>query len=308
MGDLARIRNIGIAAHIDAGKTTVSERLLYFAGVEHRIGEVDEGTATMDFLPEERERGITIGAAATTLPWRGHALHLIDTPGHVDFTVEVERSLRVLDGAVLVVDAVAGVQAQSETVWRQMRRHHVPAIAFVNKCDRPGADFLAALSSLERRLGVRPLPLQYPFSLDGHFVGLVDLIERRALDFSGSSHAPDEPPREIPIPAGVEDEVGVLRSELLDSLADLDDGLMGYVLAGREPPLPMRRSSRWPSSSRPTRTATCISCGFTRENCVRARTSRTRARAPPSAWGDSCACMRTRTPRSRKPGPARSSR
>ena len=242
MGDLARIRNIGIAAHIDAGKTTVSERLLYFAGVEHRIGEVDEGTATMDFLPEERERGITIGAAATTLPWRGHALHLIDTPGHVDFTVEVERSLRVLDGAVLVVDAVAGVQAQSETVWRQMRRHHVPAIAFVNKCDRPGADFLAALSSLERRLGVRPLPLQYPFSLDGHFVGLVDLIERRALDFSGSSHAPDEPPREIPIPAGVEDEVGVLRSELLDSLADLDDGLMGYVLEGREPPLELVRA------------------------------------------------------------------
>jgi len=243
MGDLARIRNIGIAAHIDAGKTTVSERLLFFSGVEHRIGEVDEGTATMDFLPEERERGITIGAAATTLPWRGHELHLIDTPGHVDFTVEVERSLRVLDGAVLVVDAVAGVQAQSETVWRQMRRHHVPAIAFVNKCDRAGADFLAALASLERRLGVRPLPLQYPFAHDGHFAGYVDLLERRAFDVSAAVHAADEPPREVPIPAHVQDEVGVLRSELVDSLAELDDGLLALVLEGREPPLELLRAA-----------------------------------------------------------------
>ena len=242
MGDLARIRNIGIAAHIDAGKTTVSERLLFVSGVEPRMGEVDEGTATMDFLPEERERGITIGAAATTLPWRGHTLHLIDTPGHVDFTVEVERSLRVLDGAVLVVDAVAGVQAQSETVWRQMRRHRVPAIAFVNKCDRAGADFLAAMGSIERRLGVRPLPLQYPFSIDGHLAGLVDLLERRALDFSAASHAPEEAPREIPIPAHVVDEVGVLRAELFDSLADFDDALMACVLDGREPPLELVRA------------------------------------------------------------------
>ncbi|MBM3987999.1 MAG: elongation factor G [Planctomycetes bacterium] len=243
MSNLARIRNLGIVAHIDAGKTTVSERLLYVSGVEPRIGAVDEGTATMDFLPEERERGITIAAAATTLPWRDCELHLIDTPGHVDFTVEVERSLRVLDGAVLVVDAVAGVQAQSETVWRQLRRHRVPALAFVNKCDRAGADFLSALASLERRLGVKPLPLQFPFSIDGHFAGHVDLLRLRACDGSGASQTSDELWREIPIPAHVRDEVGVLRSELLDALADFDDGVLACVLEAREPPLELLRAA-----------------------------------------------------------------
>ena len=249
MGSLARIRNLGIVAHIDAGKTTVSERLLYFSGVEHRIGEVDEGTATMDYLAEERERGITIAAAATTIPWRGHSIHLIDTPGHVDFTVEVERSLRVLDGAVLVVDAVAGVQAQSETVWRQLRRHHVPAVAFVNKCDRAGADFLAAAASLERRLGARPLLLQYPYFEDGHLVGVVDLLGQRALEFAhasaahGHSHEHEDGPCVVPIPPAVADEVGVLRSELVDALAEFDDALMATVLDGREPSVEALRAA-----------------------------------------------------------------
>src|SRR5688572_1656237 len=150
--ELSTLRNLGIAAHIDAGKTTVTEHVLHCTGVEHKIGQVDEGTTVMDWMAEERERGITITAAATTVPWRGHTLNLIDTPGHVDFTVEVERCMRVLDGAVLVLDAVAGVQAQSETVWRQIRRNGIPAIAFVNKCDRVGADFLAAVQSVRDKL------------------------------------------------------------------------------------------------------------------------------------------------------------
>jgi len=230
VSELARIRNIGIAAHIDAGKTTVSERLLFVSGVEHKIGEVDEGTATMDYMPEERERGITITAAATTLPWRGHTINLIDTPGHVDFTVEVERSLRVLDGAVLVIDAVAGVQAQSETVWRQMQRHRVPAIAFVNKCDRAGADFLAAIASIGKRLGAAAIPIQYPLYDDGRLIGLVDLVSARAFDFVSGGRTPDEPPVEIEIPSGAADEVGVLRSELIDALSDHDDALLQSVL------------------------------------------------------------------------------
>ena len=230
----ARIRNLGIAAHIDAGKTTVSERLLFVSGVEHRIGEVDDGTATMDWMPEERERGITITAAATTLRCREYSLNLIDTPGHVDFTVEVERSLRVLDGAVLVIDAVAGVQAQSEAVWRQMRRHRVPAIAFVNKCDRAGADYFAALASIEKRLGAPAAPLHFPLFDDGHFVGFVDLLTQRAFGFSGPERDHGETPPETPIPAGAADEVGVLRSELIDKLADHDDELLKAVLDGRE--------------------------------------------------------------------------
>ncbi len=243
MTDLARIRNIGVAAHIDAGKTTVSERLLFVSGVEHRIGEVDDGTATLDYLPEERERGITITAAATTLPWREHSINLIDTPGHVDFGIEVERSLRVLDGAVLVIDAVAGVQAQSETVWRQMRRHHVPAIAFVNKCDRAGADFLAAVASLRKRLGASAVPVQYPWFEDGQLAGVVDLLERRALDYLHGHAHPEDPPLEVPLPAALADEVGVLRSELVDALADTDDTLMADVLEGREPPAAALRAA-----------------------------------------------------------------
>ncbi|MBI5431383.1 MAG: elongation factor G [Planctomycetes bacterium] len=231
--DIARLRNLGVVAHIDAGKTTVSERILYFSGVEHRIGEVDDGTAVMDWMPEERERGISITAAATTLQWRDHTINLIDTPGHVDFTIEVERSLRVLDGAVLVIDAVAGVQAQSETVWRQMRRHHVPAIAFVNKCDRAGADFMAALASLQRRLGAHPVAIQYPLFREQKFIGVVDVLRGRALEFDED---PSVPPREFDVPAGLANEIGVLRSDLLDALADGDEGILGAVLEDRAVP------------------------------------------------------------------------
>jgi len=158
----ARIRNIGIVAHIDAGKTTVSERILFYSGIEERMGEVHEGSAVLDWMDEERKRGITICSAASSVPWRDHRIHLIDTPGHVDFTVEVERCMRVLDGAILVINGVAGVQAQSETVWRQIRMHAVSALAFVNQLDRPGADFMAAVTSLGQRLDVKALPIQYP--------------------------------------------------------------------------------------------------------------------------------------------------
>ncbi|MBL4770184.1 MAG: GTP-binding protein, partial [Planctomycetes bacterium] len=156
------IRNVGIAAHIDAGKTTLSERILNVTGKERRVGRVDEGTATLDWMDEERERGITISAASTTVSWKGCSIQWIDTPGHVDFTLEVERSMRVLDGAVLVVDAVEGVQAQTETVWRQMARSKVPAVGFVNKCERAGADFMEAVESMRKRLGATVQPLQYP--------------------------------------------------------------------------------------------------------------------------------------------------
>jgi elongation factor G len=234
--DLARIRNFGIVAHIDAGKTTLSERLLYASGVEHRIGEVDSGTATMDWMPQERERGITITAAATSLPWREHTLNLIDTPGHVDFGVEVERSLRVLDGAVLVVDAVAGVQAQSEAVWRALQRRGVPALVFVNKCDRAGADFMAAVTSVQTRLGAPALPVHYPLYADGHLIGHVDLVTLEAWDGSAALHDPDAPAKLIPLPQTAADEAQVLRSELLDALSNHDDEVLRALLAGSAPP------------------------------------------------------------------------
>ena len=234
---LERIRNLGVVAHIDAGKTTVTERILFFSGVEHRIGEVDDGTTVMDWMVEERERGITITAAATTIPWRGHSLHLIDTPGHVDFTIEVERCMRVLDGAVFVIDAVAGVQAQSETVWRQMKRHRVPAVVFVNKCDRPGADFLAASASLRDRIDAPSIPIQYPLYVDGSLVGVVDLLTRRAFEFPANPTVGDSEPREIPPPEGIADEMGVLRSELVDALAEEDEDLLQAVLEDGDPPI-----------------------------------------------------------------------
>lgn len=225
--DVRSLRNIGVVAHIDAGKTTVTERMLFYSGVEHRFGEVDSGTATMDWMSEERERGITITAAATSLPWAGHTLQLIDTPGHVDFTVEVERSLRVLDGAVLVLDAVSGVQAQSETVWHQMKRHGVPCVVFVNKCDRLGADFLASMETINTRLGGHPVPVQYPlFDAEDALYGVADLLTRKAYDFSAGGASPVE----IAWPEDLVLELEVLRSELVDVLADEDEELFNRVV------------------------------------------------------------------------------
>src|SRR5881394_372900 len=182
--ELERTRNIGIIAHIDAGKTTTTERILYYTGRTYKIGEVHEGTATMDWMEQERERGITITAAATTAEWKGYRINIIDTPGHVDFTVEVERSLRVLDGGVVVFDAVAGVEPQSETVWRQADKYKVPRICFVNKMDRMGADFWRTVGMITDRLGAVPIPIQIPVGRESGFKGFIDLIEQHSVIFT----------------------------------------------------------------------------------------------------------------------------
>src|ERR687887_1248586 len=181
---LEKTRNIGIMAHIDAGKTTTTERILYYTGRTHKIGEVHEGAATMDWMEQEQERGITITSAATTAEWNGHRINIIDTPGHVDFTVEVERSLRVLDGAVALFDSVAGVEPQSETVWRQADKYKVPRIAYINKMDRVGADFDRTVRMIEDRLQAVPLVVQLPWGVESSFVGVVDLIEMKGLRWS----------------------------------------------------------------------------------------------------------------------------
>ena len=174
--DLSNVRNVGFIAHIDAGKTSVTERVLYITGITYKVGTVDQGTAVMDWMAQEQERGITITAAATSTEWDEHNINIIDTPGHVDFTAEVERSLRVLDGGVVILDAVAGVQSQSETVWRQADRYGVPRICFVNKMDRTGADFFASAESVKTRLGGQPVPVQVPIGSEGDFIGVVNLI------------------------------------------------------------------------------------------------------------------------------------
>ncbi|NBQ63532.1 MAG: GTP-binding protein, partial [Proteobacteria bacterium] len=197
-------RNIGIIAHIDAGKTTVTERILYFTGVTHRIGEVHEGAATMDWMPQERERGITITSAATTCFWDEHRINIIDTPGHVDFTVEVERSLRVLDGGVVVFDGVAGVEPQSETVWRQADKYGVPRICFVNKMDRTGANFWECVSQVRERLGARPAVIQMPIGLEQSFRGIIDIVNARAVLYTDDK---GEEPTVAPIPADMAADV-----------------------------------------------------------------------------------------------------
>jgi elongation factor G len=213
---LENIRNIGIIAHIDAGKTTVSERVLYYSGKEHRMGEVHEGTAKMDYLEEEQERGITIWSAATTLHWKDYTINLIDTPGHVDFTAEVERSLRVLDGAVVVFCGVAGVEAQSETVWRQADKYHVPRLAFINKLDRVGANFEHAVESMRRRLGAKPLILQIPIGLEGDFKGMIDLV--RMIAIYPDEESLGERFEERPVPEDMLGEALEKREELIDTL------------------------------------------------------------------------------------------
>ena len=228
---LERIRNIGIIAHIDAGKTTVTERVLYLTGRTYKLGEVDEGTAVMDWMEQERERGITITAAATTCHWMDHRINIIDTPGHVDFTAEVERSLRVLDGGIVVLDAVAGVEPQSETVWRQADRYGVPKICFVNKMDRIGADFYRTVDMMGERLGANALPIQLPLGAEGSFEGVIDLIEKRAWLFSEN---PDESPIEKGIPEDYEEDCTKYREEMIERLAEIDDCLMALYLAGDE--------------------------------------------------------------------------
>jgi len=227
------LRNVGICAHIDAGKTTLTERILHLCGREPRVGRVDEGTSVMDWMAEERERGITITAAATRVRWAGCEINLVDTPGHVDFTVEVERCMRVLDGAVVVVDATRGVEPQTETVWRQVERRGLPALAFVNKCERPGADVLACAASIGEKLGARPLVVAYPIGGGDEEVplsGVVDLIRGTAQRVEPGGERVD-----VPIPEALEDEVGVLRAELVDALADLDDSVFEAVCAGGAP-------------------------------------------------------------------------
>ena len=187
IAELAKTRNIGIMAHIDAGKTTTTERILFYTGINYKIGEVHDGNATMDWMEQEQERGITITSAATKCTWRGHTINILDTPGHVDFTVEVERSLRVLDGAVAVYDGVAGVEPQTETVWRQADKYNVPRMCFVNKLDRTGADFFRCVQMMIDRLGATPLVLQLPIGAEADFIGVVDLVEMRALTWRGET-------------------------------------------------------------------------------------------------------------------------
>src|SRR3989454_5081800 len=218
---LARTRNIGIMAHIDAGKTTTTERILYYTGRAYKIGEVHEGTAVMDWMAQERERGITITSAATTCQWKDHWINLIDTPGHVDFTVEVERSLRVLDGAVAIFDAVAGVEPQSETVWRQADRYHVPRICFVNKMDRVGADFERTVGMIEERLHAVPLVVQLPWGVEGDFHGVIDLVEMRGHYWPSDGLGEEWEDRDIPEEYRAQAEEW--HHKLFEQLADHDE-------------------------------------------------------------------------------------
>jgi elongation factor G len=229
---LAKCRNIGIMAHIDAGKTTTTERILFYTGVNHRIGEVHEGTATMDWMEQEQERGITITSAATTCTWNGIRVNIIDTPGHVDFTAEVERSLRVLDGAVACFDAVAGVQPQSETVWRQANKYKVPRISFINKMDKAGANFEYSVSTIVQRLGARAVPIQIPIGEEAKFAGVVDLVEMKAIlwhdETMGAKYDVEE------VPAALRANAEKLRTELIEAVADSDEEVMHKYLEGEE--------------------------------------------------------------------------
>jgi elongation factor G len=228
---LELIRNIAVIAHIDAGKTTTTERFLYYTGKTYKIGNVDEGTTVMDFMQQERERGITIKSAATTTSWGEYRINIIDTPGHVDFTAEVERSLRVLDGGVVVLDAVQGVEAQSETVWRQADKYHVPRVCFINKMDRVGANFERTIQMIIDRLHAIPLPIQLPIGAEEKFEGLIDLVELKAWRYSSD---PDVKPEQIPIPESMQERVTKYRQELIEKLGESDDKIMEVYLADGE--------------------------------------------------------------------------
>ncbi|MDD2209190.1 MAG: elongation factor G [Bacilli bacterium] len=230
--DLAHTRNIGIMAHIDAGKTTTTERILYFTGKIHKIGETHEGSATMDWMEQEQERGITITSAATTATWKGNRINVIDTPGHVDFTVEVERSLRVLDGAVTVLDGKNGVEPQTETVWRQGSKYGVPRIVFVNKLDAIGADFEMCVRSLHERLGANAAAVQFPIGIESSLAGCIDIIEQKAWVYDSNV---DDNPTESPIPEEYKDKVVQLRAALFEALSNYDEEILMMVLDGQEP-------------------------------------------------------------------------
>src|SRR5688572_8487782 len=231
---LEKTRNIGIMAHIDAGKTTTTERILYYTGRTYKIGEVHEGAATMDWMEQEQERGITITSAATTCEWRDHRINIIDTPGHVDFTVEVERSLRVLDGAIALFDSVAGVEPQSETVWRQADKYQVPRIAFINKMDRIGADFERSVETMRDRLGAHPVPVQLPIGSEADFAGIIDLVGMKAILYK------DELGTEfdvVDIPAEHADRAAEAREHLLEEVSHYDDELLELILEEAEIPV-----------------------------------------------------------------------
>ena len=225
---LPQLRNIGIIAHIDAGKTTTTERMLFYAGRLHQMGEVHEGSATMDWMEQEKERGITITSAATTCYWRDHMVNIIDTPGHVDFTVEVERSLRVLDGAVGVFCAVGGVQPQSETVWLQAERYHVPRLVYVNKMDRMGANFGTVVTEIRERLGSIPVPIQLPWGSEEAFEGVIDLIEMQAVHFDEDSLGATF--EVVEIPADMREAAELARAELIELVAERDEAVLEAFL------------------------------------------------------------------------------
>ena len=226
-----KLRNIGIMAHIDAGKTTFTERVLFHTGITHKIGETHDGESQMDWMEQEKERGITITSAATTAHWKGYRLNIIDTPGHVDFTIEVQRSLRVLDGAIALIDAQAGVEPQTETVWRQATEFKVPRMIFANKMDKMGADFEYSLDTIDKRLGVNAKPIAWPIGAESDFNGIVDIIERKAYHFDGGEH---EDATEIPIPEDLVDLIEVKRNDLIEAVAEFDDDLMMTFLDGGE--------------------------------------------------------------------------
>ena len=279
---LDRVRNIGIMAHIDAGKTTTTERILYYTGRTHKMGEVHEGAATMDWMAQEQERGITITSAATTAFWRDHRVNIIDTPGHVDFTVEVERSLRVLDGAVAVFDAVAGVQPQSETVWRQADKYNVPRIAFINKMDRTGANFFAAVQSMRDRLGANPVPIQLPIGAEDSFRGVIDLVEMQAVVYKDDLGQECEV---VEIPAELAEQAHEYHHQLIDAISHFDDEVLeAYIedesLGHRrdDPPRPPRRHPRRRDHARccsapPSRTRACSCCSTPSSTTCRARST-----------------------------------
>ena len=289
---IERYRNIGIMAHIDAGKTTTTERILYYTGKSYKIGEVHEGTATMDWMEQEQERGITITSAATTTFWRDHRVNIIDTPGHVDFTIEVERSLRVLDGAVAVFDGVAGVEPQSETVWRQADKYGVPRICFANKMDRTGANFLRCVDMIKDRLGANAVVVNFPIGLESDFKGVVDVLRNKAIVWLEETLGAKFEDR--PIPDNLKEQAAEYRTRLIEAAVELDDDVLEAYLGGERagrgdagPPASARAPSAasWSRSSaaRPSRTRACSRCSTPWSTSCRARSTCRRPRAPSRA-------------------------